>query len=153
MLLLVQKMRGNIMPIKMLLALSYFYPNGLETSAEKLLDYLKDHRKKLNKYYKKSKKELDAQSPSGVNRMLTEDSIYSFYDLAMVRVNIGELELSINKQSKKIIELFLELQDDVERLEELNTHALFKDIRKHRSMRSEKARARNTQDPQNLTSN
>lgn len=141
------------MPIKMLLALSYFYPNGLETSAEKLLDYLKDHRKKLNKYYKKSKKELDAQSPSGVNRMLTEDSIYSFYDLAMVRVNIGELELSINKQSKKIIELFLELQDDVERLEELNTHALFKDIRKHRSMRSEKARARNTQDPQNLTSN
>jgi len=83
--------------------------------------------------------------------MLTEDSIYSFYDLAMVRVNIGELELSINKQSKKIIELFIELQNDVERLEELNTHALFKDIRKHRSMRSEKARARNTQDPQNST--
>ena len=141
------------MPIKMLLALNYFYPNGLETSAEKLLDYLKDNRKKLNKDYKKSLKEFREQSPAGVNRMLTEDSLYSFYDLAMVRVNIGELELSINKQSKKIIELFIELQDDVERLEELNTHALFKDIRANRSMRSEKARARNTVDPQNLTSN
>jgi hypothetical protein len=69
----------------------------------------------------------------------------------MVRVRIAELELSINKQSKKIIELFIELQDDVERLEEVNTHALFKDIRKHRSMRGEKARAKNTQDPQDLT--
>ena len=141
------------MPIKMLLALSYFYPNGLETSAEKLLDYLKDRRKQINKYLYKSKKELEAQSPAGVDRMLTEESLYSFYDLAMVRVNIGELELSINKQSKKIIELFIELQDDVERLEELNTHALFKDIRKFRSMRSEKALAKNTQDPQELTNN
>ena len=141
------------MPIKMLLALSYFYPNGLETSAEKLLDYLKDRRKQINKYLYKSKKELEAQSPAGVDRMLTEDSLYSFYDLAMVRVNIGELELSINKQSKKIIELFIELQDDVQRLEELNTHALFKDIRKFRSMRSEKARARSTQDPQETTNN
>jgi hypothetical protein len=140
------------MPIKMLLALSYFYPNGLETSAEKLIDYLKDHRKKLNKYYKQSKKELEQQSPAGVNRMLTEDSLYSFYDLAMVRVNIGELELSINKQSKKIIELFIELEDDVERLEQLQTHALFKDIRKHRSMLSEKARVKKLTDPQELTS-
>ena len=141
------------MPIKMLLALSYFYPNGLETSAEKLLDYLKDRRKQINKYLYKSKKELEAQSPAGVDRMLTEESLYSFYDLAMVRVNIGELELSINKQSKKIIELFIELQDDVERLEELNTHALFKDIRKFRSMRSEKARAKNSTDPQEITNN
>ena len=141
------------MPIKMLLALSYFYPNGLETSAEKLLDYLKDRRKQINKYLYKSKKELEQQSPAGVDRMLTEESLYSFYDLAMVRVNIGELELSINKQSKKIIELFIELQDDVQRLEELNTHALFKDIRKFRSMRSEKARARSTQDPQETTNN
>ena len=142
------------MPIKMLLALTYFYPNGLETSAEKLLDYLKDRRKQINKYLYKSKKEYNEQSNhAGVNRKLTEDSFYSFYDLARVRVNIGELELSINKQSKKIIELFIELQDDVERLEELNTHVLFKDIRKFRSERSEKARAKNSTDPQETTNN